>query len=40
MNAVDKMDADVLYIENSRSDDEMIDELKRIKYKRGIGAGV
>lgn len=40
MGAIDRMDADVLTIENSRSDDEMIAALAATGYGRDIGPGV
>ncbi|GMH38377.1 hypothetical protein BSKO_06261 [Bryopsis sp. KO-2023] len=39
LEAIDRMDADVLTIENSRSDNEMIHALAKYNYSRDIGAG-
>lgn len=40
MAAIDDLDADVLTIENSRSDNEMIKALAKYGYSRDIGPGV
>eukprot|EP00877_Chromochloris_zofingiensis_P007127 jgi/Chrzof1/2668/Cz11g24160.t1 len=40
MHAIDDMDADVLTIENSRSDDEMVKALANAKYSKDLGPGV
>jgi 5-methyltetrahydropteroyltriglutamate--homocysteine methyltransferase len=38
--AIDRMDADVISIENARSDDETLRELSSYHYQREIGPGV
>lgn len=40
MASIERMDADVLTIENSRSDDEMVRALAASKYPRDLGPGV
>jgi len=37
---IDKMDADVISIENSRSKGELLDVFRKFKYRKGIGPGV
>lgn len=40
MKGIDGMDADLMLIENSRSDNLMLHALKDIDYSKDIGAGV
>jgi 5-methyltetrahydropteroyltriglutamate--homocysteine methyltransferase len=40
MESISALDADVLYIENSRSDQELLDVFKKFRYDKGVGPGV
>eukprot|EP00554_Chaetoceros_debilis_P016531 CAMPEP_0194126000 /NCGR_PEP_ID=MMETSP0150-20130528/59761_1 /TAXON_ID=122233 /ORGANISM="Chaetoceros debilis, Strain MM31A-1" /LENGTH=764 /DNA_ID=CAMNT_0038819839 /DNA_START=1595 /DNA_END=3889 /DNA_ORIENTATION=+ len=40
MEAIDRMDTDVISIENSRSDNATLEAFKRIGYKKGFGPGL
>ncbi|MDQ3779339.1 MAG: 5-methyltetrahydropteroyltriglutamate--homocysteine S-methyltransferase, partial [Chloroflexota bacterium] len=40
INAISELDADVLSIENARSDLEMLDVFRRYGYEKGVGPGV
>jgi 5-methyltetrahydropteroyltriglutamate--homocysteine methyltransferase len=40
MESISALDADVLYIENSRSDQELLDVFRKFRYDKGVGPGV
>ncbi|MEX0788901.1 MAG: 5-methyltetrahydropteroyltriglutamate--homocysteine S-methyltransferase, partial [Anaerolineales bacterium] len=40
IEAIDRMDADVISLENARSGDETLEELARFGYRRQVGPGV
>ena len=40
LGAIDRLNADVISIENARSDDETLRELERYGYRREVGPGV
>ena len=40
IEAISDLDADVISIENSRSDLELLDVFRRFRYDKGIGPGV